>query len=227
MKTTAAFLLLLIPVLSWCTDDPCGKNIHVPEVFNLKAMTDSTRFKPELSDSVITEYSFVIMDRFGEQVFSTDIPEQGWNGLYHNRKTNCAEGSYMWTLSFKANDSIQRGCHGFVSLVNTNTFVKVIAIDTIQCQLSFYVPNAFTPNGDGTNDQFMAVFGCPPVDFQMFIYDRWGDLIFQTNDPSVGWTGYTARGVPAQADVYVWQLQFRYFPGDKKRKHVGHVTMVR
>jgi gliding motility-associated-like protein len=75
-----------------------------------------------------------------------------------------------------------------------------------------YAPTAFSPNGDGKNDVFY-VYG--PVDeivqFQLNIYDRWGTLVFKTNDLQEGWDG-TFDGNLAPTGAYVWVADFTTRP---------------
>ncbi len=90
-----------------------------------------------------------------------------------------------------------------------------------------YVPNAFTPNGDPRNEFFMAV-GEFVADFEMFIFDRWGNLIFRSNDMLKGWDGkvQNGNGKVVQEDTYVWIIHFtdtKYF----KRQYVGHVSVIK
>ncbi|MFC2104958.1 PKD domain-containing protein, partial [Bacteroidota bacterium] len=66
-------------------------------------------------------------------------------------------------------------------------------------------PNAFTPNDDGLNDTFIPVYK-GVIQYEMLVYNRWGELIFKTNDLSVGWDG-KLNGEPAKPDVYVWKAQ--------------------
>jgi gliding motility-associated-like protein len=88
-----------------------------------------------------------------------------------------------------------------------------------------YVPNAFTPNGDGKNDIFKPV----PVGISTFkyfrVYNRYGQLMFQTTTPNQGWDGYL-NGSPAPQGTYVWQtagIDFNGHPINKK----GTVILVR
>jgi gliding motility-associated-like protein len=93
----------------------------------------------------------------------------------------------------------------------------------------FFAPNAFTPfNHDGINDVFMpSGVGIDPDNFEMLIFDRWGNEIFKTTDLSKGWDG-TANGGKniAQIDVYVWKVKTKDFRGDS-HSYVGHVTIVK
>jgi gliding motility-associated-like protein len=90
-----------------------------------------------------------------------------------------------------------------------------------------YVPNAFSPNGDGFNDVFRPYFSSPPVaeGFLLQIWDRWGGLIHQTADPLAGWDGMNEmQPVPISAYLYV----LRYAAGDGiVRTRNGAVNLLR
>ncbi|HCQ17315.1 MAG: hypothetical protein CMI36_12755 [Owenweeksia sp.] len=75
------------------------------------------------------------------------------------------------------------------------------------CQL--FVPNAFTPNGDNTNDQFVIKYNgdCIMAEFSMKVFDRWGRLVFETEeaDPSRAWDG-KSEGRELKEGVYMWRV---------------------
>lgn len=101
---------------------------------------------------------------------------------------------------------------------------KVVVINDF---FTIYVPNAFTPDGDGKNDVFFAfVDGIVPSSFELMIFNRWGDLIFTTNDPNGFWDGMH-RGQKAQQDVYVWKIKLKDNVEGKKRSYYGHVSLLR
>ncbi len=89
---------------------------------------------------------------------------------------------------------------------------------------SLYVPNSFTPNGDGTNDIFYA-YGKDIVEFELFIFDRWGEKIFYANDMEKGWDG-KYKGVLAQTEAYVWKINFIDSFGETGELF-GTVTLLR
>lgn len=92
-----------------------------------------------------------------------------------------------------------------------------------------YVPNAFTPSDpDGTNDFFIPEgVGIDPDHFKMMIFDRWGDLIYETTDLAKGWDGRANDGKDvAQIDVYVWKILTKDFSGGN-HSYVGTVTIVK
>jgi gliding motility-associated-like protein len=78
----------------------------------------------------------------------------------------------------------------------------------IACQV--YVPNAFSPNGDGVNDVFrvQAASSCSINNFQLEIYDRWGAQVFQAGSLEQGWDG-KFKGDPVKADLYVYRLSYQ------------------
>jgi gliding motility-associated-like protein len=131
--------------------------------------------------------------------------------------------------------SLQHPVHTFS---DTGTFCIWLFISNTVCTDSFqvcirvlpetqlFVPNAFTPNGDGKNDLFMPL-GVYVEEFQMWIFDRWGDMIFTTTDMRQGWDGKANGGAKiAQEDVYVWVINYTDNQNRKIRK-VGHVSLIR
>ena len=98
----------------------------------------------------------------------------------------------------------------------------------IQGEYFIFTPNAFTPdNQDGNNDVFIPKGIGIENDFQMFIYDRWGNLIYETDDVDKPWDGRANGGRDiAPQDVYVWLVYVRDNLG-KKHQYIGHVTLIR
>ena len=96
-------------------------------------------------------------------------------------------------------------------------------------ELIYYVPNTFTPDGDGHNETFKPVFtsGYAPTTFTMLIFDRWGEIVFESHDPSAGWTGtYGTGGVKVQDGTYTWKIDFRTSMTDQRILVVGHVNVL-
>ncbi len=92
----------------------------------------------------------------------------------------------------------------------------------------FWVPGAFTPNGDATNNVFMGQgVGFREEDFSMVIYDRWGELVFKTNDPYQPWDGIKAgANIKCPAGVYVWMIDITE-ENTVHHKMKGTVTLIR
>ncbi|MES2680257.1 MAG: PKD domain-containing protein [Bacteroidota bacterium] len=89
-----------------------------------------------------------------------------------------------------------------------------------------YIPNTFTPNGDGVNDDFQAK-GVGIAKFNMQIFDRWGHILFETNDINDPWDGRARGSVnPIMQDVYVWKATVRDL-FDNPHALEGHVSLLR
>lgn len=95
---------------------------------------------------------------------------------------------------------------------------------TIYFEPLLYVPNAFTPNGDGMNDFFGAKGGNFKT-FELLVFNRWGELIFEGNHIDDWWDG-TYKGEKVQDGVYVWKIRYEDFNGNIEVIY-GHVTTIR
>jgi gliding motility-associated-like protein len=97
--------------------------------------------------------------------------------------------------------------------------------DFVQIRLStdVFLPNAFTPNGDGENDLFRAR-GLVDGSFYMAVYNQWGELLFQTENPATGWDG-TKDGLPVAPGTYAYFVQTA--PKGKVQEVSGMVTLLR
>ncbi|MEO5673844.1 MAG: gliding motility-associated C-terminal domain-containing protein [Chitinophagales bacterium] len=125
---------------------------------------------------------------------------------YLSTATNLAPGTYTVTIT----DS--NGC-------------KISDTVTIEeAQNIFAVPNAFTPNGDGVNDEFLPnQQNLATMD--MKIYNRWGQLVFFTTDPHVGWNG-TYNGAEEEIGTYVYLITATFLDGNAAQQ-TGNVTLLR
>jgi gliding motility-associated-like protein len=96
----------------------------------------------------------------------------------------------------------------------------------IDPDFTLYIPNAFTPNGSGLNDEFF-VKGENVDKFEMQIYDRWGNLIFRTEDMTEHWKGTVKGGSTiCPIDTYVYIINIKDKVGEK-HQYIGHVTIVK
>ncbi|MEY3399057.1 MAG: hypothetical protein RL220_1651, partial [Bacteroidota bacterium] len=95
--------------------------------------------------------------------------------------------------------------------------------------LLVYVPNAFTPDNDGTNDVFVPIVrGIDPDKYRFVIFDRWGNRIFESNTAGEVWTGnYMGGDHFVQNDVYVWRLEVKELSSGDEKVYKGHVTVLR
>lgn len=122
-----------------------------------------------------------------------------------------ASSTYLATLTVKNAD----GCVNYVE-----------HLVEIGPEFTFYIPNAFTPDGDGVND-FFSGKGIGIVKYDFIIFDRWGNLIFHSENLEDQWNGKANNGDQiAQQDVYVWKVKLTDVFG-KKHSYMGTVTLVK
>ncbi len=117
-----------------------------------------------------------------------------------------------------------------VSLINTNNFGCTDTLTKEVCvrpfQQKIYAPTAFTPNHDGVNDVFtIQTTSIQSEGYDLYIFDRWGNVIFHSTTPNEGWNGKTASG-NAQIELYVYMLYYKDEWG-KDQKMIGNVSLVR
>jgi len=114
-----------------------------------------------------------------------------------------------------------------LTVVDANGCVATVSNTAIVLgEYGIYVPNAFTPDGDGMNDSFFPNgFGITDEDYSFMIFDRWGEQIFESHKTFVPWNG-TYKGKLVQNGVYVWRLTFKDING-KEHTKLGHVTIVK
>jgi gliding motility-associated-like protein len=97
-------------------------------------------------------------------------------------------------------------------------------------QLIYYVPNTFTPDADDYNEVFKPVFteGYDPFDYHLMIFNRWGEVVFESYDSSVGWDGtYGLYGREVQDGTYTWKIEFKVTMNDERKVITGHVNLIR
>ncbi|MEO6758933.1 MAG: gliding motility-associated C-terminal domain-containing protein, partial [Saprospiraceae bacterium] len=96
------------------------------------------------------------------------------------------------------------------------------------CPSKYYVPNVFSPNDDGEND-FFEIFSKDLLALQLSIYDRWGELLFQSNTLDARWDG-RVRGKAVAPGVYIWVARLEGYRKDGSTYSTvekGSVTVVR
>lgn len=149
--------------------------------------------------------------------------------------------SYIWFFqdvsptSNEVNPSIE-----FPRDVAAEYPVELIAISDDNCtdtaygivrvieEIIFYVPNTFTPDGDDFNDSFQPVFtsGFDPYNYKLLIFNRWGELVFESYNTAIGWNG-TYGGEIMKSDIYTWSISFKTSSSDKRVKEMGHVFLLK
>jgi gliding motility-associated-like protein len=129
-----------------------------------------------------------------------------------------SEGMYIVEMESQA------GCMG-----NDSVYIVLREEPVIEPSEYFYIPNAFTPNGDGRNDVFRPIPASPAFtiyNLKFTIYDRWGAEVFETDDIGQGWDGMK-NGRVCQEGVYVYRITFKS-NGDPSEKIItGTVAVIK
>jgi gliding motility-associated-like protein len=149
--------------------------------------------------------------------------------------------NYIWNFGDGSAISNQENpVHTFPQDQTSNYLVTLYAYSPIGCadsissvikvteEVIYYIPNTFTPDNDEFNQHFQPVFtaGYDPYDFNMLIFNRWGEIIFESNDASVGWDG-TYGGDKVLDGTYAWKIEFKTLASDERVMISGHVNIIR
>ena len=106
---------------------------------------------------------------------------------------------------------------------STTAFIQVEDV------VLYHVPNAFTPDGDQFNETFQPVFvsGYDPYDYHLIIFNRWGEILFESYDVLGGWNGTYGEGGLVEDGVYTWKIDFKESMSDKRHEKMGHVVLLK
>lgn len=118
-----------------------------------------------------------------------------------------------------------------IQLINTNsdgcsdTVYRTVIVKDLEY---IYVPNTFTPNGNGDNEKFKpSIIGSYDYEtYKFMIFNRWGQLIYNSNLYGEAWDG-TYKGVMSKEDTYVWKLSIRLLYEDRQVDYIGHVNLLK
>ena len=138
--------------------------------------------------------------------------------------------TFLWSTGDFASE-IQVLGPGIYSVEVTNadqcSITDTIVVEDF-CAPSIFFPNSFTPNSDGHNDEFRG-YGTNIAEFELLIFNRWGEVVFSGNTIDEGWDG-TNKGSPAKQDVYVWVARYKLLNhrgATPEFEAQGRVTLVR
>lgn len=105
-----------------------------------------------------------------------------------------------------------------------DTLCETVVIDD---EFFIFVPNAFSPNGDGVNEIFYPIVNSyNKSNFELLIFNKWGAVIFESDNPNDGWNG-THQSVPVKEDTYIWKINAESETDGLKKSFTGHVSLIR
>lgn len=207
-----------------------GATENVYRTITLTVTTDSGCVGMHTKNNYLTIYPTPIAE-----FSSSPQPTTIRNPIIYFNNESVGGYSYVWDFGDNSTTSAETSpTHTYVmvgqydvTLISTNqwgcsdTITHSVYIDD---DFAFYIPNAFTPNADGINDVFTGK-GYGIKEYVMYIFDRWGEKIYETTDLNKGWDG-TFKGAEVQQDVYVYRVDVIDIHGEK-HKFNGHFTLIR
>ena len=148
--------------------------------------------------------------------------------------------NYEWDFGNGEISIIENPFHEFSEGVEGAYTVELVAFSSMGCtdtayatiniieELIYYIPNSFTPDGDSHNQIFLPIFtsGYDPYDFSMLIFNRWGEIIWESHDDKIGWDG-TYGGKIMNDGMYNWKIIFKLSSADEHRIITGSVNLIR
>ena len=167
-------------------------------------------FEYDPDDGIFSDLNIQFTDlSFDATSWLWDFGDGSYSTEQHPEHVFTQSGTYTVTLTV-TNDF---GCSA------TTSYTLIV-----HSPFSIYLPNAFTPDGDQYNNTFSAI-GTGVDRFELNVFNRWGELIFESNDMQVGWDG-TYQGQPVQDGVYTWALTVQSSEGINYQ-YTGHVALIR
>lgn len=185
------------------------------QTFQVEARTEVVVVKPDANFLAITRPLFINLPITFENLstnatnYQWDFGDGNFSSMVHPNNTYDVPGFY--DIMLVAIDD--KGC--------LDTIIKTIEIKE---EFYLYVPNAFTPDGNRFNNTF-KVSSIGIVDFEIFIFNRWGELLFTSDDVNFEWDG-VYEGNLVKDGTYVWKIKYRSINDDEDTIS-GHITVVR
>lgn len=169
----------------------------------------------------------------------SDVEQTELNPVFNCFNTSTDATIYSWSFGDGSQSSTTSPVHTY-SGESGNYVIELVANNIGNCPdtaritvaikgtLIYYVPNTFTPDGDEYNNTFCPVFysGFDPQSFELTIYNRWGEIMFESKNVEIGWDG-TYMGNLCKEGVFTWTVQFRALDNDKKYTDTGHLLLLK
>jgi len=148
---------------------------------------------------------------------------------------------YIWNYGDEIIDTLfNPESHTYGSPLQSSYLMSLIAISehgctdstsqfiTLSDEIVMFAPNTFIPDEDGLNDYWMPIFssGFNVENYELMIFNRWGQVVFETTDYLQGWNG-TYKGVMVQDGVYIFKIRFRNSTDKINQIHTGHINLIR
>lgn len=215
---------------TFSTDQHAGFRFATPGTYKIRLLTTNpnTCNKADSAEHTIT----VNPSPTAAFSYAPIIPETNIPTSFYNQSQNAVR--YLWSFGDGTSSAEQNPVHAYnrtgsyqVCLTAYNQegcsdrVCRTITADILPLA---DVPTGFSPNGDGSNDiLYVRGYSIQTLDFKIF--NRWGQLVFETQDQTKGWDG-TYKGKPQEMDAFAYTLQVVFFDGAVFKKQ-GNVTLLR
>jgi gliding motility-associated-like protein len=179
-----------------------------------------------------TAYGFYGVCEMTDQVTIENLPPPTQN-LWDT--TACTEDGFLYFPSpiwYDNGTPVQLvnlqedGIYYFSETNQCGHVVHEIEVDLEFCSCEMYVPNSFTPDGDNRNDGFVPMTDCNLQHYRIEIYNRWGELIFESFDINEQWYG-TYKGKTVQDGTYTWKIEYTDTFTGVNRSLIGHISVLK
>jgi gliding motility-associated-like protein len=198
--------------------------------YELSSCTEETNY----SDYIFMENDPIASFTFNPVVISSEIEEINF--------VNSSIGgvSYLWDFGDNSSSTVQNTSHTYTG-ISDNVLVSLTASTPLGCsdnyemtivvlsEAIFYIPNTFTPDEDEHNQLWRPIFtsGFDIYSFNLEVYNRWGEIIWETNDASAGWDGtYGIDGLRVPVGIYNWAIHYESKLNDDRKEVSGFVNVL-
>jgi gliding motility-associated-like protein len=229
---------------TWTTSNSLSSTNISPNLnFQTSGSFDVT-LTTSLNGCVVTETltNYIQVDDYPIADFGSSViifSEQNQPVQFENNSIGAS--SYIWEFGDGGTSTDDAPSHIFLN-TEDGEIIVLTAISLHGCTdtamleipfdpgLIFYIPNSFTPDGDMNNQTFTPVIssGIDIYHYTLYIYNRWGELIFESNDTSIGWDGsYGPSGIHCQSGTYTYQIVVKLPNIDQRKSYTGTVNLIR
>lgn len=204
--------------LTATTNHQCTAALSIPQMIEVYPLPIASFYTNPTSADVSDPLINFINTSQGANSYIWDFGDM--NGTSSSNNSTLVNPSHEYTYAgFYDVYLIATSIHGCIARATLPVEIKP--------EFTFYIPNAFTPEtSGGLNDMFTGM-GIGIEKYEMWVFDRWGENIFYTNDIYKGWDGRKqGKPDPVKQDVYVWKVKIKDVLG-KYHDYIGHVTVLK
>ncbi len=216
----------------------------IQNIYNGSGYFDVTLTTTSVNGCVnsITYSDYIYVEQVPEALFNVSsqiVMSLDPEVVFSNQSTGAV--NYLWDFGDGSPTTTDVSpSHAFPGEVDHSYPVWLYAYSPIGCvdsmrlyikvneEVIYYIPNTFTPDGDQHNQQFQPIFtaGYDPYDFNLKVFNRWGQIVFETYNDEIGWDG-TYNGVLVPDGTYTWKIEFKTSATDERMMISGHVNLIR